>query len=216
VIRKLFLENIGLKASAVIFAVILWFFVVSKGQTEISLKVPIDFSNIPQGLEIAKRSVNSVNVVVRTHESLSRNIKPENVTIFVDVSKAKEGEEIFPINTDDAKVPFGATVVEIEPSTVRAVFEETLSKKVSVNPDVIGSPQSGYYVKSVEVTPSEVVIEGPKSEVRRVNVLRTEPIDLSGLSEDFRQRAEIELPNGNTRAKVDRVEVHVSIERRGK
>ncbi len=215
-IRKLFIENIGLKVSAVVLAIILWIFVVSKGQTEISLKVPLEFTNIPAGLEISRLSVSSVSVVVRTHESLSKNIRPDNVKVHVDVSKAKKGEEIFPINTDNARVPFGATVLEIEPSAVKAVFEETLSRKVAVKPDITGSPKSGYYVKSVDVIPPEVVIEGPKSEVKKVNVLKTEPIDISGLSEDFRQRAEIELPDGSLRGKTDKVEVHIGIARRSR
>jgi diadenylate cyclase len=215
-IRKLFLENLTLKGSAVVLAVILWFFVVSKGQTEVSLNVPIEYTNIPAGLEIAKRTVNSVNIVIRTYESLGKNVRPENVRVAIDVSKAKRGEGIFSIKKDDVKAPFGAAVLKIEPSTVKAVFEETLSKKVVVKPDIIGNPESGYYIKSIEIKPEEIVIEGPRSEVRKVLALKTEPIDITGFREDLRQEVALELPNANIRTKLDRADVNIRIVRRGK
>lgn len=215
-IRKFFLENLGLKSSAIVLAVILWFFVVSKGQTEISLNVPIEYTNIPAGLEIAKRMVNSVNIVIRTYESLGKNIRQDNVSVTIDVSKARRGEGVFSIKKDDVKAPFGAAVLKIEPSTVKAVFEETLSKKVAVKPDITGSPETGYYIKIVEVRPEEVIIEGPKSEVRKIVALATEPIDVTGLREDFRQEVALQLSNVNIRSKIDRADVHIRIVRRGK
>lgn len=215
-IRRLLLGNFTLKISAVVLALILWFFVVSRGQTEISLNVPVEYTNIPLGLEISKRSVSSVNIVIRTYESLGKNIRQENVRVSVDVSKAKRGESIFTIKKDDVKTPFGAAVLKIEPSTVKTVFEETLSKKIAIKPDITGSPETGYYVKSVEVRPAEALIEGPKSEVRKVVVIKTEPIDVTGFKEDFSQEVAFEQPNVNIRLKLDRADVHIRILRRGK
>ncbi|HXX53092.1 MAG TPA: CdaR family protein [Thermodesulfovibrionales bacterium] len=215
-IRKLFWENLALKAAAVVLAVILWVFVTSKGQTEMSLSVPIEYANIPPGLEISKRTVTDAQIVVRAHESLSKHIRQENVRVFVNVGRAKQGEEIFSLRQDEVKVPYGATVTKIEPSTVKVVFEETVSKKVSIKPEVIGEPEQGYSVKRIEVKPEEVVIEGAKSEVRKVGVLRTEPVDISGLTEDLVQEVKLEGKNGNIRTKIDKVNVRIRIVRRSK
>lgn len=216
ILRRLLLENIALKAAAVVLAIILWFFVVSRGQTEMSLTVPVEYSGIPAGLEIASREVKSANIVVRTHESLSRNIRQEMVRVFVDVSKAKKGEGVFPIRNDDVKLPYGASVVKIEPATVKVVFEETVSKTVAIVPDITGSPESGYYVKSVEVRPKEMVVQGAKSAVRKVGAVKTEPIDITGLTEDFRQEVGLKLQEGSLRSKTDKADVHIRIVRRGK
>ena len=85
-----------------------------------------------------------------------------------------------------------------------------------VLPDIIGVPEKGYYVRSVEVQPKDVVIEGAKSEVRRIGILRTEQIDLAGLTEDFNQELTPKFSNGSIRSKPGKVEVHVRIARRGK
>lgn len=211
-IKRLFLGNIALKASAVVLAVILWLFVISKGQTEMSLSVPIEYSNIPSGLEI-KRAEKSANIIIRTHESLSKNIRQDNVRVYVDVSKAKKGEGVFPIKKGDVKLPYGATVIEIEPPTVKIVLEETVSKKVAIKPAIIGSPGNGYYVKYIEISPKEAVIKGAKSEVREVGSIKTEPVDITGLVEDFRQEVGLEVLNSNIRTKIDKVDVHIRIVR---
>jgi YbbR domain-containing protein len=216
VIKRLFWENLAFKAAAVVLAIILWVFVTSKGQTEMALSVPIEYANIPSGIEISKHAVTAAQIVVRTHESLSKNIRQENVRVSVDVSRAKKGEEIFSLKKDDVKVPYGATVTKIEPSTVKVVFEETVSKKVPVKPEVTGSPEQGYAVKRIEVSPEEVDIEGAKSEVRKVGILRTEPIDISGLAEDLKQEAKLEGKNGNIRTKIDKVNVLIRIVRRSR
>jgi YbbR domain-containing protein len=214
VIKRLFWENLAFKVAAVVLAVILWVFVTSKGQTEMSLSVPIEYVNIPSGLEISKRTATAAHIVVRTHESLSKNIRQENVRVSVDVSRALKGEETFSLKKDDVKVAFGATVAEIEPATVRVVFEETVSRKVRVKPEVTGNPETGYVVKRIEVSPEEVVIEGARSEVRKVGVIRTEPIDISGLTEDLSQEAKLEGTNGNIRTKVEKVNVRIRVVRR--
>lgn len=215
-IRRIFFENFALKAAAAVLAVVLWIFVVSKGQTEMSLSVPIEYSNIPQGLEIAKREVKAANLVIRTHESLSKNIRQEAVRVYVDVGKARKGEGVFPVRKDDVKLPYGASVISIEPSSVKIVFEETVSKQVPIRPDITGSPEAGYYVKSTEIEPKEIVIEGAKSEVRKIGTVKTEPIDITGLTEDFDQETGLKFPNGGIRSKLNKVDVHIRIVRRGK
>lgn len=215
-IRRLLFGNFALKAAAVVLAVVLWIFVVSKGQTEMSLSVPIEYLNVPPGLEIAKREAKMTNIVIRAHESLSRNIRQETVRVYLDVSKAKKGEGVFPIRKDDVKLPFGASIIKVEPSAVKIAFEETVSKTVVIRADITGSPENGFYVRSVEIMPKEIDIEGAKSEVRKIIFVKTEPIDITGLNEDFSQEAGLKLSNGNVRLKVDKVDVRIRIARRGR
>ena len=215
-IKRLVWENLAFKAAAVVLAVILWVFVTSKGQTEMSLSVPIEYVNIPSGLEISKHTVTTAHIVVRTHESLSKDVRQENVRVSVDVSRAKKGEETFSLRKDDVKVVYGATVVKIEPPAVKVMFEETVSKRVPVKPEVTGIPEQGYFVKRIEVSPEEVVIEGARSEVRKVGALRTEPIDISGLTEDLRQEVKIEENESSIRTKIEKVNVQIKIVRRSR
>lgn len=215
-IKRLLLENLSLKTTAVVLAMLLWIFVSAKGQTEISADVPINFINIPPGLEISKRTTKTATVVIRGHESLLKNVRQGDVRISVDVSKAKEGEGAFIIKKDDVTLPPTASVIKVEPSSVKAVFERFVTKNVRVRPVITGNPELGYYLKSIEVKPQNVLIEGAESEVNKVGYLKTELIDITSLTEDLGQEVELALSGKNVRTKVDRVNVTIKIARRGR
>jgi len=216
IMKGYFLDNLVLKIAALVLAVILWLFVSSKGQTEMTLSVPIEYTNIPPGIEMVGAVVRSTNIVIRGHESLLKNIRQGDVRVYVDVGKAKKGEGVFYIKKDDVKLPYAASVTKIEPSAVRVVFEETVSKKVPVRPLITGSPASGWYVRSIEVNPGDVLIEGAKTEVARVGYIRTEPVDITGLTGGLMQEVGLDISGRNVRTKVDRVKISIRVERRGR
>ncbi|MGD1076441.1 MAG: CdaR family protein [Thermodesulfovibrionales bacterium] len=213
-IRRLLLDNLSLKAAALMLAILLWLFVSSKGQMETSLDVPIEYINIPRGIEISKHVVNSANVVIRGHESILKNIRQGEVRVSVDMSKAKEGEGTFPIKKDDVQLPYAATVIKVDPSFVKVTFEKTISKTVGIRPVITGNPQSGYSVKAMEVKPKDAVIEGAESEVNKVSYLKTEPVDITGVAEDVRQEVELAQSGRNIRTAIHKVEVIIKITRR--
>ena len=93
--KKLLTENIGLKISAVLISVFLWFFVTSRGQSEIAFDIPLEFKNIPADIGIVNASVKTVSVTVRGHERPMKNLKVSDVKVYVDLGKAKKGDGSF-------------------------------------------------------------------------------------------------------------------------
>lgn len=205
-----------LKLSALILAVILWLFVTSKGQTEVAMNVPVEYTNIPSGIEISRNMVKSVNIVVRGHESILKNIKQENLRVFLNVGRAKKGEAVFPVGNNDLKLPSAISVVSVQPPAVKIFFEETASRKAVIKPAITGTPEDGYYVRSIDVSPAEIFIEGAKSEVRKTGVLKTEQIDINGLAEDLKQDVGLNMTGINVRPKTEKVSVLIRIGRKGK
>jgi YbbR domain-containing protein len=209
--RKFFFENLGLKIAAISLAIILWVFVTSRGQSEKSIDVPLEFTNIPSGLEIVNSTVKEISLNIKGQERLIRNTKPLDIRALVDMSKAKKGESTYYITREDIKVPSTITVTNISPSSVKVITDETVKKSVKVRPVIIGEPERGYYVKSVEVTPQTVVIEGVRPEVRRFNYIKTEPLDISGLKETFTQELKLDLTGKNIRTNVNTITVKIII-----
>lgn len=214
--KRLLFENLTLKIAAIVFAVILWIFVASRGQTEVAMDALIEHTGIPKGLEITRHVSKSASIVLRGHETVLKNIRKGDVRINIDLSRAKKGEMTFQIRNDDVRVPYAATVTKIEPSSVKIVFEETAAKDVVVRTVITGSPANDYTVKSVTVKPAMVLIEGSKSDVRRINHIKTEPIDITGLSESFQQETGLDLGDSSLRSKTTRVDVNIIIGRKGK
>ncbi|MFN3395350.1 MAG: YbbR-like domain-containing protein [Thermodesulfovibrionales bacterium] len=215
-LQKAFTENIPLKTAALLIAVILWLFVTSKGLTEASFDVPVDFVNIPQGLDIVRYDIKTVNIVIRGYERFIKNIKQGDIRINVDLSRAKKGEAQLPIRAGDIRLPNTVSVVRIDPSSLRVILEEKTTKKVPVKPVITGKPDRGYSVSSIKTIPEEIRIEGITSELKRINFLYTEPVDISGLRDNLTQEVSLDLAGKKIKPERDKVEIAIKIRGRGK
>lgn len=214
--KKFFLENLGLKIAAVLLSVVLWVFVTSRGQSELSIDVPLEFHDIPQGLEIVNHTVKTVTLAIKGQERFIKNIRASGIRISLDLNKAKKGEGIYYIRRDDIILPHAITVTNIMPSNVKVTLEETIAKTVKVIVPVTGEPGRAYSVKSVEVTPQTIVVEGISSEIGRIKNIKTEPLDITGFDETFTQDLRIDLTGKNIRSKTTDVTVNVVIGAKGR
>lgn len=209
--KKLFFENVGLKISAILLSVFLWLFVTSRGQSEISLEAPLEVKGIPAGLGVVSNSAKTVVVTIRGQERLMKNVRPSDIRVFIDLGKAKKGEGAYYINKDDIKLPYAMSVMNITPSSIKIRLDETISKPVAVIPSVSGVPEKGFYIRAVEVEPRSIIIQGLKSEVRKIIELRTEVMDVTGMTDTTTQELNIDTVGANIRPEINMVKVKVVI-----
>jgi len=214
--RKLMVENLALKISAVLLSLLLWFFVTSRGQSEMSLEVTPEFKNVPVGLGIVNNSAKTIVVTIRGQERLMKNLRPSDARVFVDLGRAKKGEGTYFISTNDIKLPYSLKVAGVSPASLRIRLDETVSKTLQVVPAIIGTPEKGFFVKAVRVTPQTVVVQGLRTEARKISELRTEALDISGLNETSTQELNVDTMGVNVKPAENTVEVTVEIAGRKK
>ncbi len=215
-IKKFFLKNIGMKIAAVLLSIILWFSVTSRGQSELSLEVPIEMRNIPQTLEIVRQGAKSVSIGIKGQERLLKNIRIADVRAFIDLGSAKKGKGTYYIDQTNVSVPSTMTITNINPSSVTIVLAETMSKTVPVQPVISGTPKAGFFVSSVEAEPKDVIIEGIRSEIANVKFLKTEPIDITDTSETLVQDVRLDTGGRNIRTKTQDINVKIIVKPRKK
>jgi YbbR domain-containing protein len=209
--KKLFTENLGMKISAILISVFLWFFVTSQGQSEITLDIPLEFKNIPADIGIVNTSVKTVSVTVRGHERPMKNLKASDVRVYVDLGKAKKGVDVFYVNKDDIKLPYALSVLNIAPATVRIKLDETTSKSFLVSPVLSGEPRKGFYVSSVKTEPKSVVVKGLKSEVGKMQSVKTEPLDIADAAGPMTQELNIDTGGAKVTPDTETVKVTATI-----
>lgn len=214
--KKLFTENLGLKIASVFLSIVLWIFVISRGQTEMSIDASLEFKNVPSGLELVNHSAKTISLNIKGQERLIKSVKSSDIRVSIDLSKAKKGETVYYINREDIKLPHAITVTNINPSSIKIITEETVSKTVKVLPVIIGEPERGYYIKSIDVMPQYVVIEGIRSEVIKIGTIKTEPLDITGFNESFTQEVKLDLAGKNIRTKTSDIDIKIAIGARGK
>lgn len=204
--KNLIFNNLGMKVSAVILSVFLWFFVASRGQSEIMLEAPLEFRNIPADLGIASSSVKTVKLTIRGQERFMKSINAHNIGVFVDMSKAREGEGIYHVNKEDVKLPFAISVTSVEPAAIKVKLDEMVSKSVPIMVSVIGVAEKGAKV-STAVEPKNMVIRGLKSEVRQIRYIMTEDFDISDIKETVTKSLELDTSGMNVVPEVSKVMV---------
>jgi YbbR domain-containing protein len=183
----------------------------SRGVSEITISVPLEIKNLAESHEIVKQKTNDVNVGLRGHERLIKGIRIQDIRVYLDMSKMKDGWGVYYINKENIKVPPSIEVTKIDPSVVKIKAEKTVEKKVKVKANVQGAVKKGYRITSVTVEPKKVNIEGAKSIAGKFKDVSTEMIDVTGKVESFEQKVKI-LTNGkNVRLTEDEVTVKVQI-----
>src|SRR3972149_7049482 len=87
--------------------------------------------------------------------------------------------------------------VTLEPSAVNVsveIAQVEFSTTLRVEEVIVGSPQSGYDVVDEGVEPLTVTVFGPQSFIASAVTIRTQPIDITGASEDVVKTVALDLP----------------------
>lgn len=173
--------------SASIFAsILLWFWVGAQERSEIIVNVPLQYRNLPKGMEFSgvDNLLTNVNVWVRGTTTTIKNLRPDQISAWVDLQNAKAGDKIFELSSDNVLVPYGFSVLRISPPQVKLKMEETVRRTVPVVPRLEGEPPLGFAVAHTTVTPDKVEVVGPLSAVGSVRQVVTDSIDVSSIRGD--------------------------------
>jgi len=206
-------QNWILKLISLIFALVLWFFVMGERRQEIGLSVPLNLENIPAGMMVANEVSNLIDVRISGPRTLLMNLSPQDISISVNLKDLEPGITSFKRLDERLNIPSALRVTRLSPSFVDVKLERIKEKNVPVKVAVSGAPPEGYKLLKVSINPSKVLIEGAESEIKNVHQVETDPVDLSTVQENFSLMVPIAYRGTYTRLKGQAaVEVQVSIE----
>lgn len=204
-------RNPGLKALSVVLAALLWY-TVSRDQTvERTVRVPLEYQNIPEGLEIVGDPPAAVDVRVRGASSALGRLEPGEVVSVLDLKGARAGQRMFHLITDEVRAPFGVQVAQVTPPTVTLEFERSGVKRVPVRVALTGEPAPGFVVGATRVQPASVDVVGPESRLKVLTDAVTEPVSVDGQRVTIKDQVTIGVPDGALRLR-DPQSATVSIE----
>jgi hypothetical protein len=117
-------KNFWMKVAAVVIALAMWLFVMSKGQTEVSLVAPLVFENVPEGLRVKEGGAQKIVLSLKGHERFIETLNPEGIMVSLDLSEIRKGSNELTIDHGDVDLPLSLKVLSIVPSSVSIVAEE--------------------------------------------------------------------------------------------
>jgi YbbR domain-containing protein len=177
-----FRHHLGLKVVSIGLAALLWVAVAGEQTVERSLRIPLEFTNLPSQLEVVGDSPTVVDVRVRGSSGALNRVAAGELVAVLDLRSARSGQRLFHLDGDDVRTPFGVDVVQVNPSTVSMTFEPSGSKVVPVVPSVEGEPANGFVVGTVTAEPSTVEVLGPASVLSKLTQAITEPVTVTDAS----------------------------------
>jgi len=180
-IRRYVLHNIGLKLISLVAATLLWMAIAREPVEEVTLSVPIEYQNAPTNLEISTETLPQLQVRVSGPSSRIHALRPAEVHAMIDLVGAKPGERTYDLSASRVRVPRDMQVVQVIPSQFRISFDNRATRRVRVEPRVVGSSAPGFGLQQVVPDPESVTIVGSEKHVAEVDAVVTDPVDASGL-----------------------------------
>jgi len=166
-------RNIWWKLFALLIAVLLWIAVANEPELSTFVSVPVEFKDLPPGLDISSDVLEKVELEMRGPSGELRSFTANSTAVVLDMSDATPGERTYLIEADDVHLPRGLQLIRAIPPGVRFVFERHKIRTVPVEVRFSEPPAR------FRVLPASLTIEGPESRVNSVQTLLTDKIDVS-------------------------------------
>ena len=93
--------------------------------------VPLELRNLPASLMVTEDVIKYVDVQIRGKEPNVRNLVPEQISVTLDISKGRKGENRFRLSESNALVPSDIKVTKISPKSLIIRLEPKSPKKMS-------------------------------------------------------------------------------------
>jgi uncharacterized protein (TIGR00159 family) len=158
-----------------------WFSFARGLETLTSLEVPLEYVNRDPHMQILSVSDNTVRLHLSGSGALISSLKPDQVTVKLDLSNARNGENVFTITHDNIVMPPGVRLNRIEPSQVKVVLDLPITKEIPIQVDWVGALPEGLILKNVRLKPETVPVTGVGKMLNRIKTLYTEKVQLDHL-----------------------------------
>ena len=192
-------RNLGLKFLSTLVAGLLWLIVAGERVVERVMRAPVEFQNLPAGLELVGIPPDTVEVRLRGSSGALSRMAGGDMAAVIDLATARPGRRLFHITQKQVTVPYGIEIVQVGPSTLTMEFEMSAIRQVKVEPDVEGRPAPGYEVTKVTSDPPLVEVAGPESALKRLQAAITEPVSVTDQSRTVREVVTIGVPDSSVR-----------------
>jgi YbbR domain-containing protein len=200
-------RNLGLKFLSTLVAAMLWLIVAGERVVERVMRAPVEFQNLPAGLEIVGDAPDTIDVRLRGSSGALSRISAGDMAAVIDLTTARPGQRLFHITPSQVSVPYGVEIVQVGPSTLTMEFEPSGIRTVPVEPNLDGRPAAGYEVTKVTSDPAAVEVAGPESALKRLQAAITEPVSVADQTRSVREVVTIGVPNATLRLRTPQTAV---------
>jgi YbbR domain-containing protein len=183
----------------ILFSLILWGSVSLNGEFVATVKVPIVFTNIPDGYTVGQTSISEINMNVKGAgwDILSLIFSRDNEFV-VPVGRVFGKHEVSIKNSlnRNSRMVAALNVLDIYPDKVEFNVERIASKTVKVLPDVSLNYKEGFgLVSDIKVEPESLVVYGPESKIKQLQFIKARPVSFDNLEQKITKNLTFDKPD---------------------
>ncbi|MBM9537645.1 CdaR family protein [Desulfobulbus alkaliphilus] len=182
-----------LKLLSLVIGISLWHFVVGEDQVEVILTIPLELRNMPADLVIANQYRKDIEVAVRGTRRLIQEIRQQNISRPVDLSRAQPGAMLVSNTPETIAIPRGVSVQRVQPSSITLMVDRLGQREFTITPAVEGEPAAGYFLKELVLNPATITVTGPRTVLDRETGLTTSVINLDELTHSATLQVHLDL-----------------------
>lgn len=196
-----FKNNWGMKMISLVFAILLWSFVVSETNPYYNIKIDNVTVKVENYQSLDEKELvliggvngiqNKISATVRVQRSDYSKVNETNVQASVDLSTINStGEHPLKITV---KTQYGE-VISSSISEVKVYADERKSKTIPVSYEFVGEQQSGYHYEPPILSSDTIEITGAKSIIETAEK-GTVKIDLTDVEHSFKKSMTVSVQN---------------------
>ncbi len=199
----------------------------SSEPVETDLLIPLTFSSLPAGLVKTDSFPRNLEIRIKGPDNKVKELSNKNLSYPVDlyadlaydpagiVSFIEPGFYSMPVIKDRIPLLPGVAITGITPSYITVQLNKESRIRLRVTVPYTGKPATGYVVHPASPHPAFVELTGADNEVVNLKKIETIPIDITGVTDDFKKKIPVNLDgSGKLTAspEIIVVAVHVSEE----
>lgn len=209
-------ENWGAKLISLVLAVGLWYYAVGEEGIEVNRTIPVEIKLESERMSIVGKPTRVVLATLEAPRSLLPNLASEELKAEHVIKKVETpGDYSFRLEPREIRLPSEKIrVVRIEPEVIQVKIDEIIVQKLEIEPAFLGEPAFGYQLDTakVQLDPTSVLVEGPKSPLEKMGKIKTQSIDVVGRVRSFRKTVRLAEEPGLKILSESLVDVYVPIQ----
>ncbi len=203
-----FLRNWVLKAFSLMVAILLYLFVNSEANTSvIELIVPVEVRNLAKDTILIAPQEPQARVSIRGPTSLVMRIASSPPAFRINLPEQVGNSFVATLHADLLSLPPYVRVQRVEPVEIDLAFDKLAERQLPVVVPQIGEVSPGYTLESLEVSPQQVLVRGPRVEVHGLTRIETAPLDLREIGGDFERELSVRVPGNYSEVSPSMIKV---------
>jgi hypothetical protein len=212
-LEKLVKKNFWLKLFSLIFAVIVWAYVVGGTKQDAVYKAGLAVEHLPKGYAVSNKLPAKIHLKLRGSRIALMKLNKKIIFRINGYSLLAKKNTIL-LSGSYLNLPNGVKTISIRPRIIPVIISRIVTRYIKILPITSGSIPKGYQLKNMRVFPQYVPVRGPRDIVEHLSVITTMKIDLDNIDKNGQLSVFLRKPTKLIKILYNKkVNVNITLER---